>query len=69
MKTNISQNINSKSESSATTDETKIYFSGGTTPDSNIVVIKPKRNYFMYGVIVVVGAYVVYKIFFNKKRG
>jgi hypothetical protein len=68
MKTNISQNINSKSESSATTDETKTYVGGGTTPDSNIVVNKPKRNYFMYGVIGVVGVYVVYKVFFNKNR-
>jgi hypothetical protein len=54
-------------EPSATTDETKTYVGGGTTPDSNIVVDKPKRNYFMYGVLGVVGVYVIYKVFFNKK--
>jgi hypothetical protein len=54
-------------ESSATTDETKTYVSGGTTPDSNIIVDKPKRNYLMYGVIGVIGAYIIYKVFFNKK--
>ena len=58
---------NIDAEPSATTDETKTYVSGGTTPDSNIVVDKPKRNYLMYGLIGLVGVYVIYKVFFNKK--
>jgi hypothetical protein len=58
---------NTDAEPSATTDETKTYVGGGTTPDSNIVVDKKKRNYLMYGLIGVVGAYVVYKLFFHKK--
>lgn len=52
---------------SATTDSTKNYVNGGTTPDSNIVVKKPQPNYLIYGLIGVVGAYVIYKMFFNKK--
>ena len=55
------------SEPSATTDETKTYVGGGTTPDSNIIVNKPKRNYLMYGLVGLVGAYVIYKVFFDKK--
>jgi hypothetical protein len=56
-----------KAEPSATTKETKTYVSGGTTANSNIVVDKPNRNYLMYGLIGVVGAYFVYKVFFKKK--
>jgi len=52
---------------SATTDSTKNYVNGGTTPDSNIIVKKPKPNYLVYGLIGLVGAYVVFKMFFNKK--
>ncbi len=52
---------------SATTDGTKTYVNGGTTPDSNIIVKKQKPNYLVYGIIGVVGAYVIYKMFFNKK--
>jgi hypothetical protein len=59
---------NIDAEPSATTDETKTYVGGGTTPDSNIVVDRPKRNYLMYGLIGVVGVYVIYKVFFNKKN-
>lgn len=55
------------SEPSATTNETKTYVGGGTTPDSNIIVNKPKGNYLMYGLVGLVGAYVIYKVFFNKK--
>jgi hypothetical protein len=58
---------NIDAEPSATTDETKTYVGGGTTPDSNIIIDKPKRNYLMYGILGVVGAYVIYKVFFNKK--
>jgi hypothetical protein len=58
---------NTDKEPSATTDETKTYVDGGTTPNSNIVVDKPKRNYVMYGLIGLVGVLVVYKVFFNKK--
>jgi hypothetical protein len=58
---------NIDAEPSATTDETKTYVGGGTTPDSNIIVDKPKRNYLMYGLIGLVGVYVAYKVFFRKK--
>jgi hypothetical protein len=58
---------NVDAEPSATTEETKTYVSGGTTPDSNIVVDKSKRNYLMYGVVGVVAVYVVYRMFFDKK--
>jgi hypothetical protein len=61
----VEPNINA--EPSVTTDDTKTYVGGGTTPDSNIVLDKPKRNYIMYGLIGVVGVYVIYKVFFNKK--
>ena len=53
--------------SSATTGSTKTYVDGGTTPDSDIVVDKPKPNYLVFGLIGLVGAYVVYKVFFQKK--
>ena len=53
---------------SATTDSTKNYVGGGTTPDSNINLKKLKPNYFMYGLLGIVGAYVGYQVFFNKKR-
>ena len=54
-------------EPSATTDETKTYVGGGTTPDSQIVVKKPTTKYYLYGIVGIVGAYVVYRLFFNKK--
>jgi hypothetical protein len=54
--------------SSATTSSTKNYVEGGTTPDSKIVVKKTKPNYVMLGAIGVFGAYVIYKLFFNKKN-
>lgn len=55
------------SEPSATTDETKTYVGGGTTPDSQIIVKKPMTKYYVYGILGIVGALVVYKVFFNKK--
>jgi hypothetical protein len=58
---------NNTPEPSATTDETKTYVGGGTTPDSNIVVKKPMTKYYVYGILGIVGALVVYKVFFNKK--
>ena len=58
---------NNTSEPSATTDETKTYVEGGTTPDSNIVVKKPMTKYYVYGIIGLIGAFIVYKTFFNKK--
>lgn len=67
METNSSQNINSKAESSPTTEQNKNYIGGGTTPDSDIIVNKSKSNYIRYGIVGVVGAYVIYKVFFNKK--
>ena len=53
--------------SSEFTDETKLYISGGTTPDSDIVVARPKRNHFKLVVVGAVGAYLAYLVFFNKK--
>jgi hypothetical protein len=58
---------NNTSEPSATTDDTKTYVGGGTTPDSNIVVKKPMRKYYIYGIIGIVGAIIAYKLFYNKK--
>ena len=58
---------NPDAEPSATSDETKTYVGGGTTPDSQIVVKKPTTKYFVYGIVGIVGAYLVYKMFFNKK--
>jgi hypothetical protein len=58
---------NNTSEPSATTDETKTYVGGGTTPDSNIVVKKPTTKYFVYGIVGLLGALVIYKFFLNKK--
>lgn len=52
---------------SATTDSTKNYVGGGVTPDSNIVVNKPKTNHLFFGLIVVVGAYMAYKMFVDEK--
>lgn len=54
--------------SSATSKSTKSYVEGGTTPDSNIIIKKPKPNYVAVGVVGVIGLYVIYKVFFNKKR-
>jgi hypothetical protein len=53
--------------SSATSNSTKSYVEGGTTPDSKIVIKKPKPNYVMIGIVSLVGVYVIYKAFFNKK--
>lgn len=58
---------NNTSEPSATTDDTKTYVGGGTTPDSNIVVKKPTSKYYIYGLLGVLGAIVAYKLFYNKK--
>jgi hypothetical protein len=52
---------------SDTTDETKTYLDGGTTPDSNINVKKPEPNYLTLGVLGIIGLLVIYKVFFNKK--
>lgn len=54
-------------EPSATTDDNKIYGGGGTTPDSPIIINKPKPNYIVYGIVGVIGTLVVYKLFFKKK--
>jgi hypothetical protein len=67
MKTNSIQNINSKSEPSPTTKQNKNYIGGGTTPDSDIIVNKSKSNYIGYAIVGIVVAYVVYKLFLNKK--
>ena len=56
-----------KGEPSATTDETKTYVGGGISPDSQIVVKKPTTKYYLYGIVGIVGAFIVYKTFFNKK--
>jgi hypothetical protein len=60
----MKSNINS--EPSLTTDENKIYLSGGTTADSKIVVRKPTPNYFAYGIIALIGLLVVRRVFFKK---
>lgn len=65
--TKDSEDTKPKGESSATTDETKTYVGGGTTPDSQIVVKKPTTKYFVYGIVGIVVAYLGYKVFFNKK--
>lgn len=59
--------VGSIKDSEETTGENKTYVGGGTTPDSSIVVDKPKRNYLIIGITAVVGAYVIYKVFLNKK--
>jgi hypothetical protein len=53
--------------SSPTSDSTKNYLGGGTTPNSDIIVNKPKPNYTTIVIVGIVGAYVLYKVFFNKK--
>ena len=53
---------------SATTKENKLYFGGGTTPDSEIVVMKPKSNYLALVVVGAIGFFVVYKVFLNKRN-
>jgi len=58
---------NNTSEPSATTDETKTYVEGGTTPDSNIVIKKPMTKYYIYGIVGIIGALIAYKVFFSKK--
>ena len=68
MGTNSSQNKNSKAESSPTTKQNKNYIGGGTTPDSDIIINKSKSNYIGYAIVGVVGAYLIYKMFLNKKR-
>jgi hypothetical protein len=65
--TKDSEDTKPKGEPSATTDETKTYVGGGTTPDSQIVVKKPTTKYFVYGIVGIVVAYLGYKVFFNKK--
>ena len=52
---------------SATTDQTKVYVGGGTSPNSNIIVTKPKPNYLLMGLSGIILVLVCYKLFFNKK--
>jgi|694.fasta_scaffold00162_112 hypothetical protein len=52
---------------SDTSDETKTYVDGGTTPNSTINLKKPKPNYLTLGILGIIGLLVVYKVFFNKK--
>jgi hypothetical protein len=59
---------NPDKESSATTDETKTYVGGGTTPDSQIVVKKPTTKYYVYGIVGIVVAYLGYKMFYKKSE-
>jgi hypothetical protein len=63
----IKQNLQEEMIPSETTSQTKTYVGGGTIPDSNIIVKKPSPNYFLYGITGVIGAYVVYRFFLNKK--
>jgi hypothetical protein len=62
-----STSSNPNAQPSETTGSTKNYVEGGTTPDSNITIKKPKPNYLTLGIIGVIGLLVVYKLFFNKK--
>ena len=56
-----------ESEPSLFTDENKNYVSGGTTPDSNIIINKTTPNYFKYGALAVIVGFIGYKLFFEKK--
>ena len=59
---------NNTSEPSATTDDTKTYVGGGTTPDSTIVIKKSNRKYYVYvGVALIVGL-IAYKVLYNKNK-
>ena len=58
---------NPNAVTSATTDQTKVYVGGGTSPNSNIIVTKPKPNYLLMGVSGIILVLVCYKLFFNKK--
>jgi hypothetical protein len=58
--------LNGEKEPSATTDENKTYLSGGTTPDSPIIIKKPKKNYIVYGIVGVIAVLVLYKLYFKK---
>jgi hypothetical protein len=53
--------------SSATTAFTKTYIEGGTTPDSEIVIKKPKPNYTAIGILGIIGVYLIYIVFLNKQ--
>lgn len=64
--TSTGSNSSNTSEPSATTDDTKTYVGGGTTPDSTIVVKKPTRKYYVYGIVALVVALIGYKVFYNK---
>ena len=66
--TSNNNSTNPNAVPSATTDQTKNYIGGGTTPNSPINVKKPKPNYLTYGIIGVIGLAVVYKLFFSKKN-
>lgn len=61
--TNGSSASNPNAVPSATTDQTKNYVGGGTTPNSPINVKKPRPNYLVYGIIGLIGLAVIYKFF------
>lgn len=64
--TSTGSNSSNTSEPSATTDDTKTYVDGGTTPDSTIVIKKSNRKYFVYGGIALIVGLIAYKVFYNK---
>lgn len=44
-----------------TSDALKLYVSGGTTPNSTIILNRPRPNYFLWGIAVGVIAVIAYK--------
>ena len=66
--TNNNNSTNPNAIPSATTEQTKNYIGGGTSPNSPINVKKPKPNYLTYGIIGVIGLAIVYKLFFTKNN-
>jgi hypothetical protein len=60
--TSNNNSTNPKGVASATTDQTKNYVGGGTTPNSPINVKKPRPNYLVYGIIGLIGLAIIYKV-------
>jgi hypothetical protein len=58
---------NNQAVPSATTEQTKTYVSGGTTPNSTIIVNKSKPSYLSIGVLGLIGIVVVYKVLVKSK--
>lgn len=63
---NIATKPNTTPKPNIATNGGKTYVSGGTTKDNPIVLSKPKRNYLMYTIVVVLSFLVINKLFINK---